>query len=516
MHKLWFIGLLPVLLLAYSLRVPELAERPMHHDEANQAYRFGQLLEEGTYIYDADDHHGPSLYFFTLPIAWFNGEHTFDDTTEVTYRLLPVIFSLLLIVFMPLLQKELGRSGVLAGAVLTAISPAFAYYARFYIQESLLVFFTFATIAAGWHAVKSGSHRWAVLCGLSAGLMFATKETAVIAYAAICGAALLNVKWSGGRQVSLKIALIAAACAAAVAFVLFASFFTNMEGPLEAIMAFKGYFARGTGQNTDHVHSWTFYLRMLTFYRFDGGPVWSEGLFFGLGLVGCVLIVRKRVPAGCSLGFARFLMIYTILLTMIYSAIAYKTPWCILSFLHGWILLAGIAAAYILEWSRVSWSRGIVLKTCSLALIITLVVLSMGAYGMARRTVFHYAAYYRNPYVYAHTTTDFMRLMERIGDLSAVSSEGKGLYIQVVAKPDSTWPLPFYLRHYPNTGYWVDANDVPEAPRPDLIISSPSLNADPETYLSEYYGLRADTLLALHIDRTLWEAFLATRTNAEK
>ena len=86
-----------ILLAGIFLRVPGLAERPMHHDEANQAYRFGTLLENGTYTYDADDHHGPTLYYLTLPVAWLTGAKSFAETTEITYRLVPVLFGLLLI-----------------------------------------------------------------------------------------------------------------------------------------------------------------------------------------------------------------------------------------------------------------------------------------------------------------------------------------------------------------------------------------------------------------------------------
>ena len=48
----------------------------MHHDEANQAVKFGALLETGAYQYDRNDHHGPTLYYLTLPSAWLRGQAT--------------------------------------------------------------------------------------------------------------------------------------------------------------------------------------------------------------------------------------------------------------------------------------------------------------------------------------------------------------------------------------------------------------------------------------------------------
>ena len=99
----------------------------------------------------------------------------------------------------------------------------------------------------------------------------------------------------------------------------------------------------------------------------------------------------------------------------------------------------------------------------------------------------------------------------RIGEIEAVSPKGKEMYIQVIADPKETWPLPFYLREFPNTGYWVDASTVPTSPQPDILISSADFESAPDAYLSEFYGLRPDTLLAIHIRRPLWERFIETR-----
>ena len=527
-----------IIVSAISLRVPKLADRPMHHDEANQAYRFGTLLEEGSYEYDADDHHGPTLYYLTLPVAWLTGAETFAETSEATYRILPVLFGLLLILCTPLLRNGIGCIAVLVAALLTAISPAMAYYSRFYIQEMSLVFFSFLAIAAGWHALRrsdvlvalssaekcdedvaSTGHAtrtsllrnsptpWAITCGLSLGLMFATKETAVIAYAAMFGSAVLCVLTTRKIKLPVKPLLLAVGCAVAMAFVLFSSFFMNMDGPLESILAFKGYLARGAGVDTDHVHPWNFYLKMLTYYRIGGGPIWSEGLVFGLGLMGVISILWKKTPSFCDLGLARFLMFYTLLLTLAYSMVSYKTPWCILSFLHGWILLAGIGVASVFAAAQ----RSRMPRLQSAIVLVPLLVFVLGTFRLAHRTVFRFAADPRNPYVYAHTAPDFKNLVRRIGELEAVSPKGNELYIQIVADPKEMWPLPFYLREFPNTGYWVDASALPTQPQPDIIISSPDFEPDPDEFLSEYYGLRVDTLLAIHIRTGLWDAFIETR-----
>ena len=57
---------LVAILLAAALRLPDLASRPMHADEAVHAEKFGALLEGRGYAYDPSEYHGPTLYYLTL------------------------------------------------------------------------------------------------------------------------------------------------------------------------------------------------------------------------------------------------------------------------------------------------------------------------------------------------------------------------------------------------------------------------------------------------------------------
>ena len=498
------------------LRVPHLEERPMHHDEANQAYRFGQLLETGKYVYKAEDHHGPTLYYFTLPFAWVSGAKTFAQTTEFTYRSVPLFFGILLLLSLYFLRRELGDFTVLWSLFFTGISAAIAFYNRFYIQESMLLFFTFWALISGWKAWVGLSKKWAVVFGLSVGLMFATKETAILAYAAMFGSALicfLLFSESGKKiemlRLRLPLLLWIGLPALAVFLLFFSSFFTHFEGLKDAILAFKIYFARGVGQNTDHVHPWYYYLKILLYHHNTSGPVWSEALLFGLGLLGGILILLKKIPAYCSLGFGRFLLFYTLLLTLIYSFIAYKTPWCLISFLHGWILLAGIAVASIFYRLRSKkWAQSLVL-----------LLLLIGSFFQIRvlyYSVFRYSAdSTRIPYAYVHTSSMFLKLIAQIDTLASLSERKNNIYIQAVLPPSKTWPLPFYLRKYPVLGFWTPENLPPAKPLPDLIISDGEISIPPD-YFTQYFGLRENVILQLHISPTLWEKYIQQKIDEQK
>ena len=183
---------------ALAIRVANLERRPMHHDEANQAVRCKDLLEKGEYTYDPNQHHGPTLYYFSLIPAWLQAGTDFSQTTETTFRIVPVVFGVGILGLLLLVRDGLGKKATLAAAVITALSPAMVYYSRFYIQETLLVFFTFAAIATGWRYLKTRRIGWAIALGASLAFMHATKETCVIAFAAMAFAlglwALLNRK----------------------------------------------------------------------------------------------------------------------------------------------------------------------------------------------------------------------------------------------------------------------------------------------------------------------------------
>ena len=128
--------------------------------------------------------------------------------------------------------------------------------------------------------------------------------------------------------------------AAAVSILFFTSFFRNAAGPWDAVRACLPYLHRAGGTAL-HNHPWTFYFERLLCYHFRGGPVWSEGLIVGLGAIGLAVALAGRVF------LLRLIAFYTFWLTVIYTMIPYKTPWCLLTYYYGMIVLAGVGASWL-------------------------------------------------------------------------------------------------------------------------------------------------------------------------
>jgi len=450
-----------VALGASAFRAPRLSMRPMHTDEAVHADNFGTLLEGGTYKYDPREYHGPTLNFFTLIPAWLTSADTYVRLTEVTLRIVPVVFGTLLVLLTLVLVRGLGPAAVVA-AVLAALSPALVFYSRYYIQETLLVCFTFGAIVCGYRYLCTRALPWVLATGVFVGLMHATKETCIIAW---CSMGLALVLASRGR--SLRTAgkplhlVLGLAVAVGISALFYSSFLHNPRGVLDSYLTYATYFSRGAGANTVHVHPWYYYLQTIVFAKYFDGPIWTEGWIVLLALVGVAAAVRGGSLGSIDPKLVRFLAVYTIAMTVIYSAVRYKTPWCLLSFLHGMILLAGVGAVVLLAWVKRRGPRA--------GLVVLLVGMAGHLAFQAYRANFVYYADSRNPYVYAHPTLEVFTIVAKVkeyADLPGLDRSGT-VPIQVAAPGKDYWPLPWYLRGY-RVGW---CTEIPDEIGPLILIS---------------------------------------------
>jgi len=517
MSKSAFRGLVPLVILgALLLRLPGLGLRPMHHDEANQALKFGRLLETGEYRYDPSDHHGPSLYYLSWILARALGRTTLASLDEADLRLLPALFGAGTVLLLLFFAGAVGRAAALAAGALAAASPAFTYYSRFYIQESIFVFFIAGFALALWKYRTRPSPGWALAAGAAAGMMFATKETSVIIFAAVAaamaGTRLLLGKRraapAGMRAAPLRDLALGAGAAAATAALLFSSLLRHPTGVLDALLAFPNYLAK-SGDPGFHAHPAGYYIGLLTYSR-SGGLVWSESLILALACLGIIAAIRSREEFRAAAALA------ALLAAAVFSLISYKTPWNALPFLLGFVILAGVGADFVFRSIKkipVKAAAGVLLGAG---------LLNLG--WQSCQANFRYPADPRNPYVYAQTSPDYERLVKRVDEITPFLPGGDQALIKVVCGPYETWPLPWSLRRHPNTGYWTDAASAGigssaatgASPDAQLVIASedqaarirPALQ---EAYHAEFYGLRPDVLLTLFIAHEPWERFLSER-----
>jgi hypothetical protein len=188
-----------------------------------------------------------------------------------------------------------------------------------------------------------------------------------------------------------------------------------------------------------------------------------------------------------------------------------------LGFLHGMILLAGVGAVALLKLPPTKTFGGLARTFVGLLLIVGLASLTWQAYLGS----YKFCADSRNPYVYAHPTTDVFGIVRRVEAIAQVCEDGRNITIQVICPQHDYWPLPWYLRSFPNV-VWTDvvADNVVSAP---LIIASPKAEQELLTKLYQlpppgkknlyvplfdtYTELRPQIELRGYVTKDLWDRF---------
>ena len=505
---------------ALAFRLPHLDNRPMHADESVHAVKFDTLWKTGVYEYDPNEFHGPTLYYAALPVVKARGRIDFADTQEADYRLVTVIFGAAILLLYGLLSDGIGRRAALAAAALTAISPAFVFYSRYYIQEMLLVFFTLGAMGCAWRYHVGRKIGWLIGLGLCSGLMIATKETAVFSFAA-AGLALGVMRLAARRNPdesksetdearqagawhakTIGILLLAALPVAAL---FLSGFGTHGRGAFDYLRSYTPWMHRAGGA-TQHVEPPYYYLQLLLWtHRTSRAPIWSEALIVGLAVAGGVTaFVRRPSVPEMRPGLLRFVTLYTLFLMLLYSAIPYKTPWCVLSFLNGMLILAGAGAVVVVQ-----LLPGKVLKAAAVFALLG------GGWQLERQAVLTRdaaSADPNNPYVYAQTVPDILPFYKRIQGVMQAAPQKNETIVSVLWPDDYYWPLPWYLRDYKNIGYWHGPSPDTKTP---IVVASPVYEDALSQQLSDthimigYTGLRpGGVLFETWVRQDIWTAYV--------
>jgi hypothetical protein len=115
----------------------------------------------------------------------------------------------------------------------------------------------------------------------------------------------------------------------------------------------------------------------------------------------------------------------------------------------------------------------------------------------------------RNPYVFAHTWPDLLRLVDKVKALAQADPLGPEMLIKVIAPDDDYWPLPWYLREFRHLAW---SNALPPDPYAPVMIVSAGLHAaldESKTHLMVgYFELRPQVFLELYVQLDLWRAYL--------
>lgn len=454
-EKAWRIGVIAIFLIAALLRLYDLNLVPLHHDEGVNGNFLVRLVREGAYTYDPANYHGPTLYYFSAIIPWITkvlfGNTTRDNygLTTFTIRLIPVLFGLATIGLIFLLRRRLGTVTTLAAGLLLAVSPGAVYLSRYYIHETLFVFFTLGIVVAIVRFYDERNSAYLIPAAASAALLFATKETAMISVAVLIIA--LAVTWIymrltggsrdrsqlsfrlnilveelGGRTNLIVNILIALTVFVAVYLLFYSSFFTNYKGINDSFETFAIW--RRTG-NDAHVHAREQYITWL---------ISQESPLLFLGSIGAAIAVLRPKNS-----LALFCALWSFGLIAAYSLIPYKTPWLVLNFIVPLALIAGYAIQAIYELDH---------RQLRLAAVFLLLALGIAVYQSIDLNFINYDNdNEKYVYVYAHTKRSTINL---VNEVERIAKENSGNTTGITIVSPDYWPLPWYFRNFSRVGYY--------------------------------------------------------------
>ncbi len=554
-RQTWVIACLVILALASFLRFYDLDLVPLHHDEGVNGNFLVRLLREGHYRYDPGNYHGPTVYYFAALFPGVlrllfgaNAQNKYGLTTEAI-RFVPALFGLGTIGLVLTLRRNLGTIATLAAAGLLAISPGAVYLSRYFIHETLFVFFTLGIVVALIRYYESAHQVYLVLFAVSAALLFATKETAVISVMvlAIAFACTLiyragqrslgiveaepatvspgkkkrrNSKPESGWKMFLESAggpgkvlfwlLVALAVFLVVNILFYSSFFRNWpQGVVDSIKTFE--FWTKTSE-TSHLHPFLTYVWWLLL---------QESPVLLLGIVGAIVVLLK--PVKPTMLFVAF---WAFGLMAAYSLIKYKTPWLALNFVIPLALIGGVAVQWFYdelgEW-QMSQSRRFGVIAVVLLVLLGPIPFLAGRFERVMRgdnlqasdvlntlkenprwktLIPGYQAIdlnfinYDNDdryyvYVYAHTRREALALVDQINQLATRSNHGSQMGITIVS--GDYWPLPWYFRDYNRVGYH---GRISPSTEPVIIASAGQADEVQSTYGDRYKQVHSGFNLA--------------------
>ena len=476
-QRVWRIAAAAILAAAALLRLYDLGLKPLHHDEGVNGVFLVRLLREGYYHYDPANYHGPTLYYLALLVTRINSLFHGDGLSDASVRVITAVFGIATVALALWMRRLLGQREALVAAALIALSPCAVFYSRYFIHETLFVFFTLVVAVCGWQAWKESDSGYIPTGAVAAAFLFATKETALASLVVLALAVLTQRVWvrmKEGRPAPTPLRpprvarylAVGAALFGVVYVLLYSSFFTNPKGIRDSLESLTIWTKTG------------FSMEFFPKYAYLWWIAQEEWPLLLVAVVGTAVAVWSKPR-----GFAAFAGIWAAGMFAVYTLIPYKEPWLALNFIVPAAIAGGYGAVRL-------WKRMRLLAWLGAALAIVLV------YQTVYLNFIHYDDEAER-YVYQQTTRELNDLVREVEAVAVRTHTGHKMAIAIEA-PDY-WPLPWYLRDYGDAGYWGRIIDT-QAP---VVISSKLQAWDvkdrlgPAYQFVRLYDLRPGVTLAL-------------------
>ena len=500
-----------VFAIAVVNRLYILGVRPYHHDESIHAFFSWKVVQDGLGAYQYDPvYHGPVLYYATALFMRLFGDSDF------TGRLAAVAFGFGVLALAWPLRRYLGRWGALMFLVLATFSPGLTYFTRFQRHDIYVAFCNLATVYFGFRYAETRAPRHLYYCGMAVALAFCTKEDMYALTPVFVACIVLMLLWEViyaapnwrptfrtvvGETTSLLrqaiLPLITTVVIFAVIWLLFYTSFGTHSEHWNAVNRALSYWW-GQHQIKRIGGPWWYYFPHLVVYDpliffpalllllghlLDARPnerpatrylsylTWVTLAGFVVSLfaqpsIAPMVLLASLVFAGLTLmrrwlpdRFTRFVVIWTMGSFGFYAWAQEKVPWLLVPILLPMVLLAAIWFRNLIE-QRLILRPATALALGAVSVLTVWTLIASNYLYDAPRPDEPATARTAELLSYVQSTYDIEKVIDRIEDVS--KTLGTGTKTRLAVSGNATWPLSWYLRHYPvNWGADVRSVDVP-------------------------------------------------------
>jgi len=490
-----FIVIFVPIFIASLIRFWDIDLRPLHSDEGVNSFFLLNLYNNNYYHYDPSNYHGPFLYYIGLIPFYIFG------LSDFSFRLMPVLFGIMVVALLYPLRKRLGKMGLLTTGLFIALSPANSFFSRDTIHETYFVFFSLAVVVSFLLYAETRKSRYIYFAAASLACVITIKETYILTFAiyaislgiAYCfeiGFSSKGTRYSYFKNIFTTFAAdskkhkyaigIGVGIFLLINFLFYSSFFTYYNG-IHGILTTLKIWSKTGMHSGGHAKSFFYYFKLLRKFELP---------MMVLGIAGFYYAFRHRSK------FTVFVSFWAILMYVVYSFIPYKTPWLVVNILLPLSIMGGIFVNGIFGIIRRRWHYAVFYP----------IYTAIFGFFCYQSIMLNFKNYDDERYelVYVQTKRDVYNLMNRMESLSNTS--GKSIVINIVSK--EYWPLPWYFREYKNARFWGTVIDNPNAPV--ILVDKSGESKLKEKlkgkYKKERFVLRPGVWLVAYIQEDLYNA----------
>jgi uncharacterized protein (TIGR03663 family) len=519
-----------VFVIAVFTRLYILGARPYHHDESIHAFFSWKITTDGVGSYQYDPvYHGPLLYYSTAAVLAVFGDSDF------TGRLSAVLYGLGVLAFAWPLRRYLGRWSALWFLILVTFSPAMTYFTRFIRHDIFVAFGNLMAVYFAFRYAETRAARNLYVSAVGLAIAFCNKEDMYALAPVFIIAAISMLVWevvyaqdwrATLRAVTretvdlLKKAMIPLITSAIIFvtiwLVFYTSFFTHPKNWNAVTKALSYWWGQHEIKRIGG--PWWYYFPQLVVYEpllffpailFVLGPflqpgprqaatrilgylTWAGLVAFAISLVAWpayaplvllgaltimgVTLMRRWLPDR----FTRFLIVWTLGSFCFYSWAQEKVPWLLVPILLPTALLAAKWFGQLVE-SKLIQRPATALPLAAVGALTLWSLIAVNYLYDAPHPSEAPGPRHAELLAYVQSTYDITDVvMKRIDAVSATL--GTGTQTRLAVTGNATWPLSWYLRHYPVN--W--SADVRQVDTPVVIVDREATNALDKALADKY------------------------------